>query len=302
MSLRLCPLPSALLLLAGLSAATAAPARADESSDPIPTRDRRPLHAIALTGRGVFIPQFLMGIGLSESQALNSGGVGLSYIYRKGTLDVVTSLDFAALSPPDGNFLGVGKRADIDTHYTQFRDLNMVSLDVSFFWVSDINKYLAFQIGGGFGLGLMLGDVLVVNNSGAGCSGSTVGDVEKCHPNVEPSFYTRVGNPAPTWTDASGRVQPLSGPLLPSDPDFSLKLDGLAASQQACKAQDTGKSDCRDTADHPYAHKAPEKPPVIPVLHFEIGLKIKAHRHLNINLTGGFKNGLVIGGGPEYVF
>ena len=305
MSLRLRPdrvalLPAALLLAAATSLVPSL-ARAGQS-DPISTSDERPLHALAFTGRGVFIPSGLMGLGLQQSQPLQSGGFGLSYIYRTGTLDIVTSLDYAFLSPPDGNFLGNGKDAAIDTHYTQFRDLTSLSLDVSFFWVKDINKYLAFQIGGGVGLGLLMGDVIVVNNASAGCSSQTAGDASTCHPVVTPANYTRVGNPVPTWTDANGTVQPLAGPLLPSDPDFSRKLDGLAASQQTCKSMDVGKSDCRDTADHPYAHKAPEKPPVLPILHFEIGLKIKAHRHFNINISGGFKNGLVIGGGPEYVF
>src|SRR5262245_9872825 len=97
--------PLAMLLL--LQAAASAPARAaDDAGAPISSDDPRTLHALGFYGRGLFVPQFLLDLGLQASQALNSGAMGLSYTRRKGTLDIVTTLDFSFFSPPDGNFLG----------------------------------------------------------------------------------------------------------------------------------------------------------------------------------------------------
>jgi len=38
------------------------------------------------------------------------------------------------------------------------------------------------------------------------------------------------------------------------------------------------------------------------VINVQLGFKFKIHRHFNFNLMGGFRDGFVVGGGPEYVF
>jgi hypothetical protein len=60
--------------------------------------------------------------------------------------------------------------------------------------------------------------------------------------------------------------------------------------------------DCKDTAEHPYYHATSDKPPVLIAINVIVGFKIKVHRHASINISGGFRNGFFVGGGPEYVF
>jgi hypothetical protein len=38
------------------------------------------------------------------------------------------------------------------------------------------------------------------------------------------------------------------------------------------------------------------------VVNFIIGLRFKLHRHFNVDLQGGFRDGWVFGVSPEYVF
>lgn len=266
---------------------------------PVPTSDPRPLHALSLWAHGMFATTDLLSVGLQVAQPVTQGGIGISHVHRRGTLDVVTTVDLSYLSPGDGNFLAAGKNGQLDTHFTRFSNLNMVSVDVSLYYVKDLHPRVAFVLGAGIGLGMIFGDVSVVNNQGLGCAAAP-GDVSRCHPVVNPNTYALNGNPAPFWTDAIGNKQPLSGDILPSDPNFQRKLDGLRASQADCLARKGG--DCRDTAEHPYYHSAAEKPPVMVVINVQLGLKIKVHRHLNINVMGGFRDGVVVGGGPEYVF
>jgi hypothetical protein len=301
----LAPLAVALVLVG------AAPARAADGSGPISTDDPRGLHAISVFGHGQFVPNFLLSVGLQKSTELSSGGFGASYTFARGTFHVVTTIDYTFANLPDGNFLAVGtnKKAEVDTHYVQFKNLSLLSLDVSFYWVRDINRYFAFMVGGGIGLGFLLGDVTVTNNSG--CTDANASDTSMCHPVVVPGNYTSVNDPAPTWTDAAGKVQTdfnggscaknPSTCLSPADPDYQRKLDGLTASQNVCKAK-AGTTDCRDTQLHPYTHGAAEKPSVVPVINFQIGFKLKLHRHFNVNVMGGFRDGFVVGGGPEFVF
>ena len=292
------PAPRPLLLVLLLCAAPAA-SRAD-STLPVPTSSLQPLHALSLYGRGLFATTDVLSVGLPVSQPVISGGFGGSYTYRKGTLDIVTSLDLSFLSPHDGNFLGAGKDPAVDTHYAHFDGLNLLSIDVAFYYVKDLHPRLAFVIGGGIGLGLLLGEVWVVNNRGPGCTTATASDPTKCHPTADASLYAAHGDPAPTYTNAAGKMVALTGDISPSDPDFQRKLDGLRDSQAVCVSS-KGK-DCRDTAEHPYWHRAVEKPPVMVVINVQLGFKFKIHRHFNFNLMGGFRDGFVVGGGPEYVF
>jgi hypothetical protein len=205
---------------------------------------------------------------LQQYTTLSSGGFGAEFIRRKGTLDIVLSLDFSFYSPPDGNYLGANKQVDLDTHYTQFRGLNFLSLDVGFLWVHDLASWLAIMIGGGVGIGLVLGDIFVINN-GNQCNASNVGDPKQCYPNGV-------------------------GPIDPADPMLQAKLNATQ-----CMPGDVG---CKDTASTPHYHASQDKPPVMVVVNFIIGFKIKLHRHFNVNISGGFRDGFVFGGGPEYVF
>lgn len=278
-----------------LLAALAAPARAEvataDDASPISVDDQRRHFAVGARGRLLMIPGWMLDSFLTHHTELVSGSTALEFIVRKGPLDIVTSLDASFYNLPSGNFLAAGKDPRLDTHYMEFRGLTQVSLDVAFIYRAEITRWAEFLVGGGVGLGLVLGDVWLINNSDQVCTADNAGDASKCHPIS-----------GDTYTDASGQVRPI-GPIRPSDPDLALKLDGTYASQIDCNKRNTdGKLDCRDTALHPHWHPAPEKPPVMVVLNFILGFRFKVNRHLNINLTGGFRNGWIVGVGPEYVF
>ena len=268
----------------------AAPAEAPVAAEadrpawqPIPTSDEQVLWGIALSGHGQFVPGFMLSPFLQQFTTLTSGGFGISGVRRKGTLDIVLTLDFTLFTPPDGNFLGSGKDATVYTHFTQFKGLNVLALDVAFYWTYDLASWIAIQIGGGVGLGIVFGDIFVINSK-VGCDASTAGDPNKCYAHSED-------------VDSTGQK---IGDIKPSDPDFQKKLDATTTAQVTCMK--TPGNDCRDTAQHPYFHKSGDKPPVVPVVNFILGFKFKLHRHFNFNVSGGFRNGFVVGGGPEYVF
>jgi hypothetical protein len=242
------------------------PAAKPESTSPIPTTDEQILYALGIRARYLAVPGFMLSPFLQQFTTLSSGGFGAELTRRKGTLDIVLSLDFSFYSPPDGNYLGSGKDPSLDTHYTQFKGLNFLSLDVGFIWVHDLTNWLAIMIGGGVGIGIVLGDINTVNNSNAVCNASNAGDTSKCYP-----------------------INPQNGMAVkPTDPNFQQELMMLQS--------------MKDTAQNPNYHTSPDKPPVMVVVNFIVGFKLKLHRHFNFNISGGFRDGFVFGGGPEYVF
>jgi hypothetical protein len=273
--------------------AAKAPASAErpnlKPSDPIPTDDERVLYALGVRGRYLSVPGFLLSPWLQNFQELNSGSVGVEFTRRKGTLDIVFSLDFGWYTPGGGGTNWLANPPDhtamLDTHYTEFHNLSFLSADVGFFWNKDLTKWLGFTIGGGVGIGVVLGDIWIINSSTA-CTPGNVSNTDLCHP------YSQQLDPQ------TGQV---IGDIRPGDPNFQQKLDATARLQAACIAGGGSADQCKDTADHPYWHTW-TKIPVLPVVNFIIGFKFKVHRHLNINLNGGLRNGFVVGAGPEYVF
>lgn len=278
------------------------PAAVAPAEAPIAATDERPHYALGVYGHGVFAPSGMLSPFLSaNSGSVSTGALGAHFTRRKGSLDVVISMDFGWYSPPDGNFLGAGKDAKLDTHYVQFRGLNVFSADVSFYYNHDLGSRVGLFLGGGIGLGAVLGDVYVINNSETVCTADNAGDPSKCYPVISQANYAKYGNGPATYTNSMGKEVAIpDGPIKPGDPEYQAKMDGLERSLSNCMSQQKA-GDCRDTAQHPYFHKA-EKIPVVPVVNLQIGLRFKLHRHWNLNVSGGFRNGLVVGGGPEYVF
>ena len=274
---------------------------ADTESDIISSDNQNGHWAVGARVRGMFVPAFMISPFVQQMQNPDTSfSVGGEVTRRKGALDIVMSLDWSSYSVPDGNWLQSGKDPILDTHYFQFRGMSLLSADVSFLYAPDLTRRLSLLIGGGIGLGIVFGDAYDINNSKTVCNATNPGDASKCYPVVDPMYYSAYGNPVPTYTNSGGQEVALTGNLKPGDPEFQQKLDGLQRSFAACQA--TGKGDCRDTAEHPYFHKLKDVPPVLPVINFLIGFRVKLVRHFNVNVTGGFRNGFFIGGGPEYVF
>jgi hypothetical protein len=131
--------------------------------------------------RYLFVTSGMMAPFLAASTDMNSASVGAQFIYKYSKFDVVTSLDFSYLNLADGNYLAADHPADLDTHYTEFRNLSFLSVDVSLIGHTDLGKWLELRYGGGLGLGVVMGDVLLTNSFN-GCTTQNVSNVAQCHP------------------------------------------------------------------------------------------------------------------------
>src|SRR5437868_6732657 len=154
-------------------------AKPADSSAPIPTTSEEIVYALGARVGGLFVPGGVLSPFLQQYSALDSGSGAIQFTRRKGTLDIVLSLDFSWYNPPDGNWLGANKDPALDTHYVQFHHLSMLSLDVAFLWHHDVLPWLAILVGGGVGLGVVLGDIWLIN--GSTCTAANAGDPTQCH-------------------------------------------------------------------------------------------------------------------------
>jgi hypothetical protein len=138
-------------------------------------------YGVGLRGRWVSVPSWMLGVFTKHNVPLSTfGHVGIEGFRRHGNFDVVISFSYQNMSPGDGNWLGIGKDATVDTNYVQFRGLAIYTADVSFVWHAMLNQWMGVHYGAGLGVGVVSGHVL--RTVSAGCTESNVGDLSQCHP------------------------------------------------------------------------------------------------------------------------
>src|SRR5687767_4572034 len=131
-------------------------------------------YALGLRVRGAFVPRSFFGPYLDAATSLETGSIGIEFIYRKPTYDVVTSLEFMGLNMNRGNWLAKGNPAGLDTHYLEFQNTHFISTDVSIIGHHTFEKvpWLELRGGAGVGLGIVTGEVWVINNGTQCTSGN----------------------------------------------------------------------------------------------------------------------------------
>ena len=228
-------------------------------------------HALALRARWVTVPSWSISPFTDERKGLDGGfGVGLEYLYRRAGFDVVVSVDYSWLNPPDGNFRGKGNDPATETHFLTFRNLSSLSADVSLIGHWNVLPWLEIRFGGGLGLGGVFGDISQITNN-SGCTVENGGDPSRCYPK---------------------NVGPLNNP------------DNVAALEQrfGCAGGD-GRLDTPQSPCYRRVDTYPMNARVIPVINTLIGLRFKAHDHVYVHLDAGWRMvGFYLGAGPEIRF
>jgi hypothetical protein len=250
-----------------------------DASVPYAKREPATRHEIGVRARYIFVTKLMLQPYLQDNTGtqLNSYSVGIEYIFRKSQdFDIVTSVDFSWLNVDDGNYLGGGHMADVDTHYVQFRNLSFLSADVSLIGHHKFAPWFELRYGGGLGVGWVPGDVLETNN-GPNCSASNASDTTVCYP----------GSPGPA-NKLTGSTGPIVGKTTPD--------------QEGTLQQNMAPDNGSDTATSPHRHYTTGKPPAMAVLNLLIGFRFFPIPHLAITAEIGFRDVMFVGMGLHYLF
>ena len=132
--------------------------------------------------------------------------------------EISLGLGYQNMSPPDGNWLGNGHDADVDTDWVQFKNFGFWTIDLSFIQRQFFNDVFGIHYGAGLGLAIIQGDILRTSSSSA-CTDANLGNTSVCRPKVCTSrrrlHGSRVGkqsrdNPT-TRVRAAGELRSASG-------------------------------------------------------------------------------------------
>jgi hypothetical protein len=145
-----------------------------------PTRAPNVSYGVAARLRWVSVPKWMLNLFTKRNVPLSSYSTAIEAYRRKGEFDFILSFGYQSMSPPDGNWLGRGHDATIDTDYTQFKGLGFWGLDASFVWHSFLTDWFGLHYGAGLGIGIVTGQMLRTSNGG--CTEANAGDFTQCHP------------------------------------------------------------------------------------------------------------------------
>jgi len=139
------------------------------------------VYGTALRLRWVTIPGWFLDFFTDENIPLSSFGIGGEFFRRKGDMDIAFGLTWQKMGPPDGNWLGRGNDATLDTDLVQFRNFGFVAFDISFLWRTRLSEYVSTRYGAGLGLAIVTGKMLRVSAGTPGCKDSP-SDESTCRP------------------------------------------------------------------------------------------------------------------------
>ena len=152
------------------------------AEQPAPQRAADLSYGVGARLRWVTVPGWMLNLFTKQNVPLSSWGTGIEFFRRKANFDLVVSFNYQNMSPPDGNWLGKGHMAAIDTDYVQFNGLALYSADVSFVWHSMFTEWFGMHYGAGIGIGIVAGEILRTSNNPANCREDNAGNVLACNP------------------------------------------------------------------------------------------------------------------------
>ncbi len=126
-----------------------------------PNSDDSPSYGVGLRARYVSVPSWTLGLFTTHNVPLSTfGHFGVEVFRRHGKTDLVGALSYQNMSPPDGNWLGIGHQAAVDTNFVQFKGLAIYNVDIAFLSREMFNEWIGMHYGAGLGIGIVAGDIV----------------------------------------------------------------------------------------------------------------------------------------------
>ena len=151
-------------------------------------------YGVGVRFRIVTIPKFLLEQFWEEvSSASTNPGFGIDFVRKRGEFEFSIGLEWESLAGEDGFWLENGDNGVSDGQtpdFVEFDGFSWLTLDASFIFHKPLHEKFALRYGGGFGLGVIFGEVLQTDSM---CSSRAINEPGVC--NVDPNAE-QVNDPA----------------------------------------------------------------------------------------------------------
>lgn len=112
--------------------------------------------------RGSVVPKFAQNLFVDEGGTVYTNTVGVEFDLRKDGFSFVPALQFQELGTEDLLFHQKGQPTDIAGNYSVVNSsMKTVFASVDLLWSAQLHKNVDFEFGGGFGVGVIFGDLAI---------------------------------------------------------------------------------------------------------------------------------------------
>ena len=112
--------------------------------------------------RGSVVPKFAQNLFVDEGGTVYTNTVGVEFDLRKDGFSFVPALSFQELGTEDLLFHQKGQPTDIAGNYSVVNSsMKTVFASVDLLWSAQLHKNVDFEFGGGFGVGVIFGDLAI---------------------------------------------------------------------------------------------------------------------------------------------
>ena len=136
---------------------------------------------VGIRARYVVIPRFLLEQFWEEiNEGPGNFGFGIDVIRKRKNFEFSFGIEFESLNAEDGFWLEKGDDAVSNGQTPDFVDFDgfaWLTLDASFIFHKPLHELFALRYGGGFGLGVIFGEVKQTDST---CTGRNINDAGVC--------------------------------------------------------------------------------------------------------------------------
>lgn len=130
----------------------------DMSSSNVLERKGETYFFVGARYRGVYLPKFVLNAFIDEGRSIYQNSAGIELDIRKDGFSIIPALTFIEYGFGNTLFFQKGKDPNDGSYWSNINSgVKGIYFSTDLLWSANLNKYLDFEYGAGFGLGVLFG-------------------------------------------------------------------------------------------------------------------------------------------------
>ncbi|MEO9232505.1 MAG: PEGA domain-containing protein [Polyangiaceae bacterium] len=132
----------------------------DMSSSNVYERKGETYFFVGARYRGVYLPKFVLNAFIDEGRSIYQNSAGIELDIRKDGFSIIPALTFIEYGFGDTLFFQKGKDPNDGSYWSNINSgVKGIYFSTDLLWSANLNKWLDFEYGAGFGLGVLFGSL-----------------------------------------------------------------------------------------------------------------------------------------------